>query len=452
MTPLLILWLNKYPDLMPVLSQKVDTLINQMQNGATAYSLTQLQAAISASTNRATNSPLSEDGNKIELYQGYMNAVNNMTLDSFVSKIEKTEFGDDNIPANDRNMAAHHVVLNTRSQAETALLSVSGPNKLNDIIDLLKDAMNNYDQLGRSQHNKDFKKLISEVIRVSVDNKGDKEARAYAAIEKAYLKEQEPLVSFGKIFGHNKSHDNGDKFAYKVNHHPEKFHYPRMLAAIMQNDVFQVQHQGKTQSTRAKSHESVWPGTQPAYDTLAPLTLSPSLTGPAISINMALNSMGLDFSRETSKDAHLKICARDIHNAQKYPDYPLLKSSHINRISEIIIASLENDKNLPEFIKHSGIIRQIVKDVAAQLKSGPGNIDIKGICYDQINKLDSSDPLDIVQTIQTLNDSNGILTKLSEKLTSIEPHLTTIIEEENKARPSKPAQEQRQDERFMQSH
>lgn len=366
--PLTIMLLNKYHKAqIPALYQKITELQKKSQHvtGGAEYGLVIMASALGYMndhpgvdfTPSELASQISNEKKRREtelFYTEYLQTVESTTLQNALNIFETmVPIGDTDHNATVSSL--RHIFNGTQSQEEMNLSETLKSDRsintihdnINTIINLVKSARDSYLQLGRSTHQKDFDKLIASLTRIANDNKGYKETRMYAAIEAAYNKEQKPPLSISRLF--RSDSENADKFKDKINKNQKIFHYPRMLAVIMQHPA--LKKACDTEEVRMKAaYHKVMPGIRNAYVKIAPFAMDyrPLKTELDNALQQILPNENI---------SKLEIRTREIDNAAKY-GATILPPRRINQIADI----LQKKTNFPSFLI-TDMLNELIKQM-----------------------------------------------------------------------------------------
>lgn len=353
LTPIFIMILNKYHrNHLPELLTKFDELMQMKVIAGAEFSLVGLYTAADymiknpnedfTANGLASTEPTDDKKlRKIAFYEAYMAQLEAMSVQETIAWLPNTVLAGGEVAAKDLHPALSHVYRGSQSDEERRLNTALNSDELklrhiniDNIINLVKSARDSYLELKRSDHKKDFDKLITTITRIAYDNKENKESRMYAAIEAAYLKEQKPPISIVSFF--RKDSVNAEKFKDKLNTNQKKFHFPRMLAVIMQNPALQSVIETDAQRKTA-SYTRVMPGADKRYKTIAPITAQYG------GLKAGLNA---EFRKLVGNDnASIGYSSRHIDNAIRYKE-TLLPAWRINQIAE----HFEKTYRFPKFL------------------------------------------------------------------------------------------------------
>lgn len=323
-----IIWLLhlNYHDRLPLLDQKINKLKEiYPDTGSEAYILQSFQIAITALNNMKSESDLG-------VLDSYIAQVDAMTIDSAIEGLPRINFAIESMKADkeEQREALAQIFRGEKSEAEIELQESLETYKAVrsstiEIINLVKTARDEYGKLGRSTHTKDFDTLIATLTRIATDNKDLKESRMYAVIEAAYQKEQKPPMSISRLF--RSDAENAEKFKEKINKNQTIFHYPRMLAVIMQQPA--LKQARETEEVRMNAaYNKVRPTLRTAYKKIAPITTDYR------DLQMKLNE-NLQKILNIQDISKLAIRTREIDNAVNYGT-TILPEKRINQIAEIL--------------------------------------------------------------------------------------------------------------------
>lgn len=336
--PLTIMLLNKYHKAqIPPLLKQLGKLADIFPIGSAFYGITTLAGAATAISEHPeinfTPAELVKDiqneqkKQKQQLaFENYLTTVESTSAREILDTLPKVRIAGADISAVDLRDSLQYIYTGTESRAERTLLNTAKyDNKMNDIINLVKIARDEYSKLGRSTHTKDFDKLIATLTRIATDNKDLKEYRMYAVIEAAYQKEQKPPMSISRLF--RSDAENAEKFKEKINKNQTIFHYPRMLAVIMQQPA--LKQARETEEVRMNAaYNKVRPTLRTAYKKIAPITTDYR------DLQMKLNE-NLQKILNIQDISKLAIRTREIDNAVNYGT-TILPEKRINQIADIL--------------------------------------------------------------------------------------------------------------------
>lgn len=357
--PITILLLNQYHKMqLPDLQRQLEILDEIFPSGDPAYGIVTLSTAAFYIRNNPTIDPTPAEfakdeksdqkkRNKQLFYESFL-ATMETPANEIIRTLPQVNFGGDNTSTAALHNSLSYVYTGTKSGVELALLSsTNSQNNLSEIINLVKTARDEYAKLGRSTHTKDFDKLIATLTRIATDDKGYKETRMYAAIETAYNKEQKPPMSISRLF--RSDSENADKFKDKINKNQKIFHYPRMLAVIMQHPA--LKKACETEEVRMKAaYHKVMPGIRNAYVKIAPFAMD---YGP-LKTELYNALQEILPNEDISK---LEIRTREIDNAAKY-GATILPPRRINQIADI----LQKKSNFPSFLI-TDMLNELIKQM-----------------------------------------------------------------------------------------